>query len=109
MYAFLVRDKKSWQQSSCHALKCPCLHHAVPHAACQWFERSFHFVLPLPARYFHKGSLAYVGGDQAVMDIPKVGPILGKEAGVMWKGYETFAQVSESSAWQILSTDCVYL
>ena len=44
-------------------------------------------------RYFHKGSLAYVGGDQAVMDIPKVGPILGKEAGVMWKGYETFAQV----------------
>lgn len=44
-------------------------------------------------RYFHKGSLAYVGGDQAVMDIPKVGPIFGREAGVMWKGYETFAQV----------------
>ncbi len=27
------------------------------------------------------------------MDIPKVGPIFGREAGVMWKGYETFAQV----------------
>jgi hypothetical protein len=27
------------------------------------------------------------------MDIPKVGPIFGWEAGVMWKGYETFAQV----------------
>jgi hypothetical protein len=48
---------------------------------------------PLPCRYFHKGSLAYVGGDQAVMDIPTVGPIFGREAGVMWKGYETFAQV----------------
>lgn len=47
-----------------------------------------------PFKYFHKGSLAYVGGDQAVMDIPKVGPIFGREAGVMWKGYETFAQIS---------------
>jgi NADH dehydrogenase FAD-containing subunit len=45
-------------------------------------------------RYFHKGSLAYVGGDQAVMDIPTVGPIFGREAGIMWKGYETFAQVN---------------
>lgn len=49
-------------------------------------------------RYFHKGSLAYVGGDQAVMDIPKVGPIFGREAGVMWKGYETFAQVGSPHA-----------
>lgn len=47
-------------------------------------------------RYFHKGSLAYVGGDQAVMDIPTVGPIFGRPAGFMWKGYETFAQVNAS-------------
>lgn len=53
----------------------------------------YRLLQPTPCRYFHKGSLAYVGGDQAVMDIPKVGPIFGREAGVMWKGYETFAQV----------------
>lgn len=47
-----------------------------------------------PFKYHHKGSLAYVGGDKAVMDIPKVGPILGREAGLLWKGYETFAQIS---------------
>uniref|UniRef100_A0A383VLR6 NADH:ubiquinone reductase (non-electrogenic) n=1 Tax=Tetradesmus obliquus TaxID=3088 RepID=A0A383VLR6_TETOB len=47
-----------------------------------------------PFKYNHKGSLAYVGGDQAVMDIPKVGPIFGTGAGIMWKGYETFAQIS---------------
>jgi hypothetical protein len=35
-----------------------------------------------------------VGGDQAVMDIPRVGPIFGREAGLAWKGYETFAQFS---------------
>lgn len=28
------------------------------------------------------------------MDIPKVGPIFGTGAGIMWKGYETFAQIS---------------
>lgn len=53
-------------------------------------------------RYFHKGSLAYVGGDRAVMDIPTVGPIFGREAGVMWKGYETFAQVGDTAACQQL-------
>lgn len=45
-------------------------------------------------RYNHKGSLAYVGGDQAVMDIPRLGPIFGQGAGILWKGYETFAQIS---------------
>lgn len=45
-------------------------------------------------RYNHKGSLAYVGSDKAVMDIPKVGPIFGTEAGLLWRGYETFAQIS---------------
>lgn len=28
-----------------------------------------------PFRYGHKGSLAYVGSDRAVMDMPGVGPI----------------------------------
>jgi len=63
----------------------------------QWDQEQNTLQLPekaQPFKYFHKGSLAYVGGDQAVMDIPKVGPILGREAGVMWKGYETFAQIS---------------
>eukprot|EP00877_Chromochloris_zofingiensis_P004510 jgi/Chrzof1/1405/Cz10g06180.t1 len=47
-----------------------------------------------PFRYFHKGSLAYVGGDRAVMDVPTMGPIFGTGAGLLWKGYETFAQIS---------------
>lgn len=32
-------------------------------------------------RYGHKGSLAYVGRDKAVMDVPQVGPIFGYTAG----------------------------
>jgi NADH:ubiquinone reductase (non-electrogenic) len=47
-----------------------------------------------PFKYFHKGSLAYVGSDRAVMDVPKVGPIFGQGAGLLWKSYETFAQIS---------------
>ncbi|KIY96076.1 NADH dehydrogenase, extrinsic [Monoraphidium neglectum] len=47
-----------------------------------------------PFRYFHKGSLAYVGSDKAVMDVPKLGPIFGTGAGLLWKSYETFAQIS---------------
>lgn len=44
--------------------------------------------------YFHKGSLAYVGGDRAVMDVPLVGPIMGLFAGYAWRGFETFSQIS---------------
>ncbi|GBF96542.1 hypothetical protein Rsub_09125 [Raphidocelis subcapitata] len=47
-----------------------------------------------PFRYHHKGSLAYVGGDKAVMDVPSLGPIFGTGAGILWKSYETFAQIS---------------
>ena len=32
-------------------------------------------------RYGHKGSLAYVGRDKAVMDVPAFGPIFGRTAG----------------------------
>ncbi|CAL8468285.1 g7825 [Coccomyxa elongata] len=45
-------------------------------------------------RYGHKGSLAYVGRDKAVMDVPSIGPVFGYTAGVMWKGFETYSQIS---------------
>ncbi|WIA41047.1 hypothetical protein OEZ86_004683 [Tetradesmus obliquus] len=52
-----------------------------------------------PFKYFHKGSLAYVGSDNAVMDIPRVGPLalpplLGGQAGLLWRSYEVYAQIS---------------
>ena len=47
-----------------------------------------------PYKYRHKGSLAYVGRDRAVMDIPVVGPIFGLGAGVLWRSYETISQIS---------------
>ena len=47
-----------------------------------------------PFAYAHKGSFAYVGGDRAVLDAPIIGPILGRGAGVMWKGFETYSQIS---------------
>ena len=34
-----------------------------------------------PFRYTHRGSLAYVGRDKAVMDVPNVGPLFGWQAG----------------------------
>jgi hypothetical protein len=34
-----------------------------------------------------------VGGDKAVMDVPSIGPIFGTGAGILWKSYETFAQI----------------
>ena len=36
-----------------------------------------------PFRYTHRGSLAYVGRDKAVMDVPNVGPLFGWQAGIM--------------------------
>lgn len=44
--------------------------------------------------YNHKGALAYVGKDRAVMDVPVVGPLWGLGAGVVWKGFETYSQFS---------------
>lgn len=44
--------------------------------------------------YVHKGSLAYVGSDEAVMDVPVIGPIMGVFAGLAWRGFETFSQIS---------------
>ena len=47
-----------------------------------------------PFEYTHKGSLAYVGSDRAVMDVPLVGPVMGLAAGFAWRGFETFSQIS---------------
>jgi hypothetical protein len=44
--------------------------------------------------YKHKGALAYVGRDRAVMDVPVVGPLWGVGAGIVWKGFETYSQFS---------------
>ena len=44
--------------------------------------------------YRHKGALAYVGRDRAVMDVPNVGPLWGLGAGLVWKGFETYSQFS---------------
>jgi hypothetical protein len=35
------------------------------------------------ARYFHKGSLLYVGGDKAGADLPLIGPLVGYEADLL--------------------------
>ena len=37
-----------------------------------------------PFKYTHLGSLAYVGADKAVMDIPKMGPVTGWTAGQLY-------------------------
>jgi len=44
--------------------------------------------------YFHKGSLAYLGGGSAAFDLPIIGAVTGPAAGVVWKLYETSAQLS---------------
>lgn len=44
--------------------------------------------------YKHKGSAAYVGSDRAVFDVPLVGAVMGMGAGVLWKGFETWSQIS---------------
>lgn len=47
-----------------------------------------------PFTYFHKGALAYLGGDHAAFDLPLVGPVSGPLAGLAWRAYETSAQIS---------------
>ena len=39
------------------------------------------------------GSVAYIGGDQAVMDLPSF-RLKGRGAGVLWRGWETYRQIS---------------
>ncbi|KAL3151414.1 tubulin alpha 1 [Trebouxia sp. C0009 RCD-2024] len=47
-----------------------------------------------PFRYSHGGDLAYVGSDKAVMQIPNFGLLRGSGAFLLWRGYETFRQIS---------------
>ena len=42
----------------------------------------------------HKGSLAYIGKDAAVADIPGFAIVKGIAAGLIWKSFETISQVS---------------
>jgi NADH:ubiquinone reductase (non-electrogenic) len=44
--------------------------------------------------YVHKGSLAYIGKDAAVADIPGFTIVKGIAAGLIWKSFETISQVS---------------
>ena len=44
--------------------------------------------------YVHKGSLAYIGKDAAVADIPGFTIVKGLAAGIIWKSFETISQVS---------------
>ena len=44
--------------------------------------------------YKHKGSLAYIGSDSAVADIPGFSILKGILAGLVWKSFETVSQVS---------------
>jgi NADH:ubiquinone reductase (non-electrogenic) len=44
--------------------------------------------------YKHKGSLAYIGADAAVADIPGFAILRGVFAGLVWKSFETWSQVS---------------
>lgn len=37
--------------------------------------------------------MAYIGGDQAVMDLPSF-RLKGRGAGVLWRGWETYRQIS---------------
>ncbi|KAK9813760.1 hypothetical protein WJX73_007780 [Symbiochloris irregularis] len=47
-----------------------------------------------PFRYKHAGSTAYVGSDRAVFDLPKLGTVTGLGAGFLWRGFETYRQIS---------------
>lgn len=47
-----------------------------------------------PFAYKHKGSLAYIGSDSAVADIPGISILKGFVAGLVWKSFETMSQVS---------------
>ena len=44
--------------------------------------------------YVHKGSLAYIGKDAAVADIPGFTIVKGVAGGLIWKSFETISQVS---------------
>ena len=48
--------------------------------------------MPCPAP--PQGSAAYIGSDNAVFDVPNLGPLTGWYAGLIWKSFETYSQIS---------------
>jgi NADH:ubiquinone reductase (non-electrogenic) len=48
----------------------------------------------LPFEYKHRGALAYVSQDRAVMDVPVFGALYGPGVGFLWKSFETYSQFS---------------
>lgn len=53
--------------------------------------------------YVHKGSLAYIGKDAAVADIPGFTIVKGIAAGIIWKSFETVSQVSVRNIFLVAS------
>ena len=51
--------------------------------------------------YEHKGSLAYIGKDSAVADIPGFAILKGLAAGLVWKSFETVSQVSVNNVFKV--------
>ncbi len=51
--------------------------------------------------YTHRGSLAYIGKDAAVADIPGVTILKGIMAGLFWKSFETVSQVSVGNSFKV--------
>jgi NADH:ubiquinone reductase (non-electrogenic) len=51
--------------------------------------------------YKHRGSLAYIGKDAAVADIPGVTILKGIMAGLFWKSFETVSQVSVGNSFKV--------
>ena len=51
--------------------------------------------------YTHRGSLAYIGKDAAVADIPGVTILKGIAAGLFWKSFETVSQVSVGNSFKV--------
>jgi NADH:ubiquinone reductase (non-electrogenic) len=47
-----------------------------------------------PFDYKHVGSAAYVSSDRAVLDLPIFGVLYGPGAGILWKSFETYSQIS---------------
>ena len=53
--------------------------------------------------YAHKGSLAYIGKNAAVADIPGFAIVKGLAAGLIWKSFETLSQVSVRNVLLVMS------
>lgn len=54
-------------------------------------------------RYQHRGSLAYIGRDTGVADIPGFTVLKGLVGGLVWKGFETWSQVGWRNRFLVLA------